>query len=218
MMNNIPSWAFVAIFVLLSTGCTGIGSDISSGTTCADFDTQPEAQANYHEDLDSDHDGIACEHLPDDVLAESKVTADVSSAIGEYTLLGQNCESEYCSVQAASLRILSENTFVLCIYSDMEKVCYPEDELTFTLSKTEDHLHHFNQGVIELGHFGTGHVKLTYQDTTFYGQDILMTDASKAGFYHTNGVIQSPDGSLTLTSYSGQVVHWDKTNHLSVTP
>lgn len=210
-MNNAKTKLSLMAMALLLTGCDGSG-----GTTCSDFDTQPEAQANYHSDLDADNDGIACEHLPDSILPQQSSAMDSSSAIGDYTLLGSHCDEESCTVQAVNLSIVSEDTMTLCLQTNMENTCYPEDQATYTLGKTVDKVRFFDQGSIELGSVENGHIKLNYGQQTFVGHNILMTDQSEAGFYHHNGVREQSDGSFSLTSYSGQLVRWDNLNQLTI--
>tara|TARA_B100000508_G_C11465074_1_gene281290 strand:+ start:1358 stop:1669 length:312 start_codon:yes stop_codon:yes gene_type:complete len=54
--------------LLISGACNK--DESCSNTNCADYSTQAAAQTDFdsdrdcHSDLDSDNDGIACEHLP----------------------------------------------------------------------------------------------------------------------------------------------------------
>lgn len=76
-----PWWAGALLAIAAFTGCGGspggVGSSGSAAApsslvngppinsyTCASFQYQEDAQANYSSQLDADHDGIACEALP----------------------------------------------------------------------------------------------------------------------------------------------------------
>lgn len=60
-VSTFRTFTIVCCLSLLTIGC---GGGASTDVTCASFQYQEDAQANYMPKLDRDNDGIACEDLP----------------------------------------------------------------------------------------------------------------------------------------------------------
>ena len=234
--NMFKAHQVVAMFglVFLMSGCDGSssgGSSSSSGSevnvanvTCSSFATQPEAQQYFEthnaSKLDADNDGIACEHLPGGLLAANDNTlqddSDISLYIGDYTLLAMNCGRNSCTAQSVILSIDSEETVTLCVLQNLQSNCDPDRRETYQVLGLQGKVLSFKYGTLKLGTIENGHVDLQFNDTHFYGQNILLTDTTDEGRYNNYGLLEQSQGHYQLTSYAGRVIQLDQSNQLLI--
>ncbi len=215
-MTN-KSYTVILVFIfLLINGCGGSGG--TKKVNCDAFQTQPEAQTYFEShnasNLDRDNDGIACENLPDNKINVGKT--DLVYFNGAYILLGEICDERRCSAQTIKLEIITENIISLCLPEKMESSCVDQKIRHLSVRNDIGYTFLFENGLFQFGSDENGHVKIILDDRTYYGHGILFTDTSEYGIYNSSGVLVNGDGSYSLSSKAGQIVHWDRLNGISL--